>query len=363
MNDSVYDLPLSYHFRPEKGWINDPNGLVWFRGYCHVFYQHAPHFETPWQEPMHWGHARTKDFIKFEELPVALFPDKPYDKNGCWSGTAIVKDGILYLFYACVCGEKQTVGVAYSHDGVRFEKYEGNPVIDTVPPAGSPDFRDPAVCFANGTYWCVIASGNREKRTAVLLLYESPDLLRWRYRGVLREWENAKFAECPSFFPFGDRYLLSASVCREDGHSFSIAVGSFENGRFTPESEAQLDHGPDQYAGQAFPDPSGRAMLISWIPGWNYAGFRDRDIGCMSVPKEIRFENGRIRAFPAAQVQRFLKESDPAVERTESGFRIKRRGRNDVLYSGVIRDLRILRDAYVLEVYLNGGEEIYTALL
>ena len=94
-----YKKPLKYHYKAKGGWMNDPNGLVYFNGYYHVFYQHAPHHSVPWQEPMHWGHARTKDFIEWEELPVALTPSEPYDRSGCWSGTAIVKDGRLYLFY------------------------------------------------------------------------------------------------------------------------------------------------------------------------------------------------------------------------------------------------------------------------
>ena len=72
----------AWHYRPEKNWINDPNGLVYFQGYYHVFYQHAPHFEAPWHEAMHWGHARTKDFLTWEELPIALAPDRDYDRDG-----------------------------------------------------------------------------------------------------------------------------------------------------------------------------------------------------------------------------------------------------------------------------------------
>ena len=359
----ITDGVPAYHYRPSKGWINDPNGLVWFKGYYHIFYQHAPHFETPWHESMHWGHARTKDFVHFEELPPALYPDRDYDKDGCWSGTAVVRDDVLYLFYACVCGETQAVGTACSSDGIHFEKYEGNPVIAAFPPDGSPDFRDPAVCFADGRYRCVMASGNREKHTAVLLLYESEDLLNWRYCGVMREWQNARFAECPSFVKFGDRYLLAASVCREDGHSFSLAVGSFENGRFLVESEGEVDKGPDRYAGQIFSDENGRALLISWVPGWNYAGYAARDIGCMSVPAEITFDDGKLCAFPVDEVSRFMKNEDPALERTESGFRIKREGREDVVYTGEIKSLHCLRDEYILEVFVNGGEEVYTALL
>lgn len=354
---------LLFHYRPQKGWINDPNGLVWFRGYYHIFYQHAPNFETPWHECMHWGHARTKDFIRFEELPVALFPDQPYDQDGCWSGTAVVKDDVLYLFYACVKGETQAVAVAYSTDGVHFEKYAGNPVIETYPPEGSPDFRDPAVCFAEGKYWCVMASGNREKHTAVLLLYESGDLFHWQYLGVMREWENAKFAECPSFLPFGDKYLLSASVCREDSHSFSISAGAFENGRFVAEITGEVDKGPDQYAGQIFRDPKGRAILISWMPGWAYAGYRERDIGCMSVPREITLRDGKICAYPVEEVRPFLKNDDDELIRTQDGFCIRRAGRDDVVCRGEIKQLACIRDGDFLEVFVNGGEEVYTALL
>ena len=100
MNKSVdYNEKLHFHFHPKQGWINDPNGLVFFKNYYHVFYQHEPDSERPWFEPRHWGHARTKDFLEWEELPVALYPDTAYDNEGCWSGTAIVKDDVLYLFY------------------------------------------------------------------------------------------------------------------------------------------------------------------------------------------------------------------------------------------------------------------------
>ena len=97
-----YTKRLKHHYQPKSGWINDPNGLVYFCGYYHIFYQCAPNHEVPWKEPMCWGHARTKDFINFEELPIALYADMPYDSLGSWSGTAIVKDDTLYLFYASV---------------------------------------------------------------------------------------------------------------------------------------------------------------------------------------------------------------------------------------------------------------------
>lgn len=353
-----------YHYRPAKGWINDPNGLVYYQGCYHMFYQHAPDYETPWKQAMHWGHARTKDFLVWEELPVALYPDQAYDVDGCWSGTAIVKDDILYLFYASMRGKTQTVSVACSTDGIHFEKYSGNPVIRTYPGDGGPDFRDPAVCCVDGVYYCVMATGNPETKTARLLLYRSEDLLDWQYLEIMSQWEKGKFAECPSLVPAGDKYLLTASVCPlEQNHYFSVMYGQLEDGKFQIQYTGEIDKGPDQYAGQVFHDPLGRNILIAWIPGWQYCGFAEKDVGCMSVPRELKLKGGKVYGYPVEEVQHLLKDSDPAVKRTEDGFRIERAGREPVVYSGNITDLKILRDGYVVEVFVNGGEEIYTALL
>ncbi len=362
-----YLQKLSCHYKPQKGWINDPNGLVYYKGYYHVFYQYAPDFEIPRKQPMHWGHARTKNFIDWEELPVALFPDRDYDGNGCWSGTAAVKDDTLYLFYASVKGEElvQTVSVAYSTDGISFEKYKGNPVIDRYPDDGGPDFRDPAVCRIDGQYYCVMASGNPESGTGRLLLYKSGDLLHWDYAGVMREWEGCKYAECPSLVPAGDGlYLLAASVCPYGKkHYFSVMYGFFSEGKFTIEHIAEVDKGPDQYAGQVFRDHLGRNILISWIPGWSYAGFAEKDVGCMSVPRELTLKDGKITAFPVKEAQYLLKDEDECLERTENGFVVKRNGRMPLTYAGDIKDIKILRDAYIAEIFVNGGEEVYTVLL
>ena len=361
-----YTQKLAYHYRPRKGWVNDPNGLVCFGGYYHVFYQHAPDYEIPWQQPMHWGHARTKDFLHWEELPVALTPDTDYDANGCFSGTAIVKDDTLYLFYASIgaVDKRQTVSIAYSKDGIHFEKYERNPVIPHYPADGCPDFRDPAVTCFNGVYYCVMASGHHETRTGRLLLYKSLDLLQWEYVGIMNEWADCKFTECPSFMPAGDKFLLSASVCPHNAnHYFSLMFGSFRDDVFRVEYASEVDKGPDQYAGQIFTDHLGRNLLISWAPGWSYKGYAARDVGCFSVPREITLKDGRITAYPIAELRHLLTDEDPSVTRTEQGFIIERTGRPPVVYEGKIDDLKILRDGYIVEVFVNGGEEVYSALL
>ena len=365
-----YSEKLKHQYRPQKGWVNDPNGLIYFEGYYHLFYQHAPDFELPWGQPMHWGHARTRDFLNWEELPVALYPDREYDNGGCWSGTAIAKDGILYLFYASIYRPEgtqeniQTVSVAYSKDGIHFEKYEGNPVIKSYPADGGPDFRDPAVCCIGGKYYCVMATGNPESRTGRLLLYRSEDLLSWEYSGIMSEWAECKFTECPSFMEAEESCLLTASVCPYGKtHYFHVMFGDFKHEKFNVLCSAEVDKGPDQYAGQVFRDHMGRNLMITWIPGWKYKGYAPKDIGCFSVPREITFKNGVIRAYPVEEIQHLLKDADPCLERTPSGFVVKRENREPVVYEGEISDLKILRDGYVAEIFVNGGQEVYSVVL
>ena len=125
-----------YHFMAETGWINDPNGLIYFKGKYHFFYQYNP-YQSFW-ENMHWGHAVSDDLIHWEYLPVALAPSEPYEdhlKGGCFSGSAIEFDGKLYLIYTAATnhgnGFVQTQCVAYSEDGIHFEKYENNPIMQS----------------------------------------------------------------------------------------------------------------------------------------------------------------------------------------------------------------------------------------
>ena len=370
-----YNTNLKYHYRPKKGWMNDPNGLIYFNGCYHAFYQHAPNCEQPFNQPMVWGHATTKDFLNWQEHPVAIWDDMPYDCGGCWSGTATQKDGVLYLFYASVLNNKdgsghypQTVSVAYSTDGFNFKKYEGNPVIADFPKEGSKDFRDPAVIKTKDKYYLVMATGSPEDNAARLLVYQSENLFEWKYNGVLHQWlgdENNTmlYAECPSIMEYGDKYLVCSSfVKKPDICKFSIMYGDFDGNKFTPEISSELQLGPDQYAGQAFTDHLGRNILISWIPGWKYAK-EPKSIGCLSLPMELTVKDGKIFAYPVKEVAHLLKDSDKNVIITDDGFIIKRTLQPDIIHKGKIDDIKILRDQYGIEVFVNGGDFVYAGVL
>lgn len=325
---------LKYHFHPAKGWLNDPNGLSYFGGKYHIFYQHLPSSEYPDGSSMNWGHAVTSDFLSFEELPVAIKPDTDYDTCGVWSGTATEIDGKLYAFYASLDKDKkQTISIAYSEDGVNFAKYPGNPVIRDYPADGSADFRDPAVLCLNGEYYLVIASADKKKGTGNLLLYKSQDIFNWEYLGVIREYADCIYCECPSFVRYGDGFILSASVCSKNASNyFEVMYGSFDGKAFSGEIVSHFQKGPDEYAGQIFSAPDGRCILISWIPGWNYQP-KKKCIGCLSLPLELKVSNGVISAYPVREVYHLLGADDT------------------------------LRDEYIEERFVNKGEQVFITLL
>ena len=357
-----------YHFQPKKGWMNDPNGLVFFDGYFHAFYQHAPDHETPFVEPMTWGHARTKDYLTWEELPVAIRPEHPYEMGGCWSGTAVVKDDVLYLFYASVTEKdgkrfgSQTVSVAYSKDGINFEKYAGNPVIDCYPDDGSFDFRDPAVFYDNGKYYCVMASGKPDILKARLLVYESDNLFDWKYKGIMYEVADSNVCECPSIVRLCGKFLVAMSVLAPNDHFFTVGYGDFKDGVFTKEFDYNFDRGPDQYAGQAYNDDKGRPVIISWVPGWSFNGFAEKSIGCLSLPRELFVRDGKVCAYPIKELQHLLTDCDEAIEMTADGFTVKG-AKHEIVHRGKVHDLKVLRDEYILEIFVNGGETNYTIVL
>jgi sucrose-6-phosphate hydrolase SacC (GH32 family) len=139
---------------------------------------------------------------------------------------------------------------------------------------------------------------------------------------------------------------------------------SLENGGFECLLSDKFDKGPDQYAGQLFADADGNPLLMTWIPGWKYTGFAQGiDVGCLSVPRSIVIENNRICGRPSKAVAHLLKDSDPLVTITEEGFTVNRQQRPPLIHKGIIGDIKILRDEYIMEIFVNGGETVYSLLL
>ena len=323
-----------FHAAPAVGWMNDPNGFSFYRGECHLFYQYNP-YSTHW-DTMHWGHLKTKDFIRWERLPAALAPDNDYDRDGCWSGGAIeLPDGRQLLIYT---GLRKTPG----HDGVEqvcqtqclavgdgrdYEKYAGNPVLtaENLPEGCSPsDFRDPKLWREpDGTYRAVTVSRTEDDSGAVLL-YASEDGFAWRFEGVVARCRNeyGKMWECPDFFPLDGRHVLMVSPMEMQpsglefhaGYGAACLIGRYdpETRTFSRENAQSIDYGLDFYATQTLETPDGRRVMIAWMQNWTSVSCQPRGIRCygmMTIPRELSVRGNRLIQNPVRELERY--RTDP----------------------------------------------------
>lgn len=295
-----YDEPFrpQFHFTPEKNWMNDPNGLVFYKGEYHLFYQYNP-FGNSWGH-MSWGHAVSNDLVHWQHLPVALA-----EENGVmiFSGSAVVdwnntsglcrnpdptdKSCLVAIYTGHIENVSQTQHIAVSNDhGRTWTKYAGNPVLDI----GDRDFRDPKVFWHEATKkWVMVVSLSKAQKVH---FYGSPDLKKWEF---LSEFGQAgvnqedMLWECPDLFelpvddkPGKKRWVLIVNInpgAPVGGSCGQYFIGSFDGRTFTNDNPKEtvllVDSGKDFYAGVTFsdiPKTDGRRILLGWMSNWQYAG-------------------------------------------------------------------------------------------
>lgn len=327
MRDKVNQSPWkpSYHLAPPAYWMNDPNGFSYYHGEYHLFYQHHP-FSPDWG-PMYWGHFKSRDLAHWEEAPIALAPSEEYDRDGCFSGSAIEKDGKLYLMYT---GNQwtgpdhdkdlyQVQALAVSEDGITFEKVPENPVIDPAPEGDIHPyhFRDPKVWKKGDHYYCVLGSRTKEHAGQVLL-YRSEDLYHWEFVNVAAKGEgNFGFMwECPDLFEIDGQTILMMSPqgMEPEGslyhnlHQAGYVVGQldYETGNLKHGEFELLDHGFDFYAPQTMEDPWGRRIMIAWMNMWESHMPEQEEgfAGAMTIPRELILENGKLKSKPVPELEK-----------------------------------------------------------
>ena len=301
-----------YHFLPPSNWLNDPNGLIQWKGQYHLFYQYNP-FEPVWGS-IHWAHAVSDDLVHWRDLPIALAPTPgSVDEYGVFSGCAFDSDGVASVMYTGVRRradgsrvELPCLATSTDDDLVRWEKYRGNPVITSPPPGFDVlGFRDHGVWREGSAWYQVIGSGIRGVGGTVFL-YRSSDLIHWEYMHPIctgDRGETGEMWECPDLFPLGGAHVLMISPIPL--HKTLYFVGSFNEHRFAAQRRGVVDDGGYFYAPQSFTDQRGRRVMFGWLmEGRDAAAQRAAGwAGVMSLPRVLQLgADGSLRVEPAPEL-------------------------------------------------------------
>jgi fructan beta-fructosidase len=346
-----------FHFSPRIGWTNDPNGLLYYKGEYHLFFQHNP-YGTKWGN-MHWGHAVSRDLVHWEERPVAVYPD---ELGVCFSGSGVVDhkntsgfqtsdEKPLVLIYTSMGKQGGAQSLCYSADGGKsWRKYDKNPVLDNLTPAN----RDPKVIWHElSRKWIMsLYLDNKKEKEALktYALFGSPDLKQWT---KLCDVERPNAGECPDLFELPVDGNPNNTKWVFWGGNGNHWLGTFDGHVFKREGEFQrFEYGANYYASQTFsdiPDSDGRRIQIGWMNGGKYPGMPFNQQ--MSFPRVLTLrttpEGIRLFCEPVKEIEKLHEK-----EHAWSDFSALKPGEN--LLSGISGELFDIR----AEIELGGAKEV-----
>ncbi|MNX15601.1 Levanase precursor [compost metagenome] len=393
----------NFHFTPKKGWMNDPNGMFFANGYYHLFYQHYPDGNT-WG-PMHWGHAISKDLIKWEEQPIALYPDK--DKY-IFSGSAVVdthntsglgtgKTAPIIAIYTLHDMTKEKAGkidveqqdIAFSNDnGFTWQKFEeGNPVVKNP---GIRDFRDPKVSWDETHKQWIMALAAQDR----IQFYKSSNLKNWEFASEFGKNIGAHGGvwECPDFFEIKvegtkeTKWVLIVNLNPggpNGGSGVQYFVGDFDGKTFTMdasfaervknEKAVWADYGKDNYAGVTWnnvPTSDGRRLFIGWMSNWEYAQQVPTTTwrSSTTIPRELKLVkkdgNYNLVSMPVRELNNYVAETISAKSLNGKGnLTLVKDGFNDLTKSIISLDLKNLKqEDYTFTLSNLDGESLIFGL-
>ncbi|MCR4032137.1 MULTISPECIES: glycoside hydrolase family 32 protein [Flavobacterium] len=389
----------NFHFTPKKGWMNDPNGMFFANGCYHLFYQHYPDGNT-WG-PMHWGHTISKDLIKWEELPIAIYPDK--DKY-IFSGSAVVdthntsglgtgKNAPIIAVYTLHDMTKEKEGkidverqdIAFSNDnGFTWQKFEeGNPVVKNP---GIRDFRDPKVSWdeTHKQWIMVLAAQDRAQ------FYKSSNLKNWEFVSEFGKNIGAHGGvwECPDFFEIKvegtkeTKWVLIVNLNPggpNGGSGVQYFVGDFDGKTFTMdksfaqrvnnEKAVWADYGKDNYAGVTWnnvPSSDGRRLFIGWMSNWEYAQQVPTTTwrSSTTIPRELQLvkkgNNYNLVSRPVKELDNYVSETSKAKSlKGKEALNLIENGEADLTKAVISLDLKNLKqEDYTFTLSNSDGESL-----
>lgn len=318
-----------YHFLPPGNWLNDPNGLIQWKGRYHLFYQHNP-FEAFWGK-MHWGHAVSDDLAHWIHRPIALAPTPGMaDGEHVFSGCAVNDHGTPTLLYTGVVGQTQLpcLATAVNDNLDTWEKYPSNPIISNPPAGDILGFRDHTVWQEQDGWHMGVGCGLRGFG-GFIAHYTSQSLRNWEYQGPLCAGnisETGEMWECPDFFRLGTEHVLVVSPIPFGKAIYT--VGPYQQGVFLPSGWHTLDNGGSLYAPQTMLDDKNRRLLWGWLQETRPESmFRSAGwAGVMSLPRMLTLdEDGKLCQSPAHELTslRQVKLADPIQELKGSCMELK----------------------------------------
>mgnify|MGYP000118726115 CR=1 FL=1 len=335
MDRELQKQRLTHHLMPPTGWLNDPNGLCYFKGRYHVFFQYSP-FDAEGGLKL-WGHYSSEDLVSWRYEGVPLYPDSSYDCHGVYSGSAIVEDEKLHLFFTGNVkmdgdydhinnGREASTLHVESEDGIHFGVKEVAVDYQDYPETYTRHVRDPKVWKDDDAYFMALG-GRKKNDQGAVLIYRSENLKNWTYeREITTEEPFGYMWECPDLFEMdGQLYIIccpqgveTQGIDYENVHQVTAMKldYDFDTDEYEITDIKLFDRGFDFYAPQSFEDESGRRILIGWmgIPDADYtnpteeAGWQH----ALTIPRELSVRDGKLIQEPIEELKQ-LRSEDKAV--------------------------------------------------
>ena len=321
---------MKYHLMPPVGWLNDPNGLCQFHGEYHVFFQYAPFY--PVRNLKAWGHYVSDNLTDWKYINAPILPDTPWDKDGAYSGCALIENDTMHLFYTGNTKEpgkldyvnaNRGANTIYltSDDGRHFSEKKLLMTNEDYPSDYTRHVRDPKVWKENGKYY-MVQGGRKQGDHGAVIVFESTNLTDWNVCNEVTTKESFGYMwECPDYFPIGDIQILSCCPqgvpSQGDRYQNQYQAGYFPmtgdiRGSYELGEFQEWDMGFDFYAPQSFEDQKGRRIMIGWagVPDAAYNNMEEKDgwIHCLTLPRELIYQKNKIFSYPVEEIKSLRKE-------------------------------------------------------
>ena len=336
-----------FHIQPTTGLLNDPNGFSYYNGEYHLFYQWFP--LGPVHGIKHWYHVSSKDLVNWKDCGVGIIPTEYFESHGAFSGTGMVHDDKLYLFYTGNTRNEEWVRHPYQclaimdSDNKIIKKQA---IIEELPEGYTDNFRDPKVFRENDKYYCLIGAERKEGNVGTIVVYESDNLLNWTFKSEIKsDFEDRGFMwECPDYIKFEDKaaLLFCPQGLEPQGDKYNNIFQSgyfvgdkidFDNCEFNHGEFHELDRGFDFYAPQTTQCSDGRYVLVGWmgLPEIDYPTDENGWAHCLTLPRELSLSNGKLIQKPVRELKK-LRDTERTEKYVLDNKEIDVEGFNETTY-------------------------------